>query len=177
MTTMGVYIEVYPVSVDPDGIWRIAGAVEPWTTAEPLPAGENLHHAALRVLRDGGLPDPKLLHSTSWHQEPRGMVLTYLSVHQRTGDWVIDDWPHARPVTLTGVRRVGRPDRHGAAEEPNPRAIDVLKHALRHLWWLVNKDEQIRVDLTRAGMADELTRWLQDLEPELAYMYESDEAA
>lgn len=171
MENMHVRIEVWPLAADQTGIWLVSGS-DAWRPALPVPSDGDIFDevAALLWARKGGRADhldTLMLHSTSWRQEGSSAVHTFMAVVDVAGN-VLDEWPHAQPVSLALAEAVGPPYPHGAAEAPVPRYIDVLKHGIRHLKFLLDTDD---------GAAETFTlpwrRHLSKLQPALAGMYRS----
>jgi hypothetical protein len=80
---------------------------------------------------------PRVVHSTSWRQEQRRLIVTYLAILDR---------PDAAIGRLV-VRRVERaPLAIGTATAAPARICQdqVVEHALRHLSWLTGHDRAVR---------------------------------
>jgi hypothetical protein len=170
---LGVRVEVWPVAADQFGIWLVSPEADAWRSdyvnadREPHRAVEDLLDAHDQFNR------VQLLHSTSWRTDSDAVVLTYIAVlavalvgHGESNEYVLDTWPHARPLTLATAEAVGKPLPHGPIEPPTPRYIDVLMHAVRHLRFLLETDVQ-----AQAGLDDHWRHSLSDLQPTLAGMY------
>jgi hypothetical protein len=161
-------IELWPVAADRDGIWLVSG-IEPWRSRMPVPADSSPHgEADLMLARIS--TSVRLLHSTSWRAEPYRVVLSYIVVLDAPAEpgAVRLRWPDAQPIdpgALLGT--VGNATSWTGSESPQPRHLDVLLHAVRHLAFLV---------VTDPGVAETLPPiWADHLisvTPALAGMYE-----
>lgn len=160
---MGVRLEVWPVAADRAGIWLLAG--DAWRSdrldADARPHGE------VELLAYRNAPDLPIAvyHSTSWRYDDPGVILTYIAVAS-VGDHVQDYVPMARPVTLDLLATVGKPWPHRADEEPIPRYVDVLVHAIRHLRFLLDTDTE-----TADALGPRWRRQLAEVRPALAGLY------
>jgi hypothetical protein len=165
---MTVWVEVWPVAADTAGLWLVSGD-DAWRSGPVMADGEP--HAEVCTLLATSEVEAifavELIHSTSWRVDGAAVILTYV-VPLRGDGYVRDRWPGARPITLRLADAVGKPPPHDPTEPPEPRYIDVLMHALRHLRFLVDADAS-----NRAAMDPELRRHLEPLEPALARMYEA----
>jgi len=179
---MGVTVEVWPVAADQTGIWLLSGS-DAWRDEQRLQADTTVHAevelllhangvdlADLRGLRD--ISNLVALHSTSWRQAPGNVQMTYLAIVECDG-LVRETWPEAMPITELLPDAVGRPAAHGAAEQPDPRRVDVLLHALRDLLWglehlrfLSEEDAAVA-----AALSDDWRRALEPFRPALSNMY------
>jgi hypothetical protein len=167
---MTVRVEVWPVAADPAGLWLVSGD-DAWRSTAVM-ADDEPHAQVEALLWEHGVRgDVELLHSTSWRTDGPAVVLTYVAP-LRCDDFVRDRWPDARPVTLGLAASVGKPPEAAPADPPAPRYVDVLLHALRHLRFLLDTDAA-----NRTAMDEHLRRWLGELEPALAGMYERDTQA
>jgi len=163
---MTVWVEVWPVAADESGLWLLSDG-EPWLDG-PVYADSSEDFLAKSMLSEHGITPAELLwtHFTSWHPDGPRHVDTYLAVVDLKGAMACERWPHAAPVTPDLYDEVGKPPTHGATEEPAPRELDVLYHALGHL------KEQIRKNATTRAAAGELVRaQLEPYEETLAGMY------
>ena len=108
------------------------------------------------------------MHSTGWHPDGPRHVDAYLAVVDLEGAVACEKWPHAAPITpdIYDEPEVGKPPTHGATEEPVPRLLDVLYHALGHL-----KDQTRKNATTRAAVGDVWRVQLEPYEETLAGMY------
>jgi len=165
---MTVWVEVWPVAADEAGLWLLSDG-EPWLDG-PVMADSSEHFTVDMLLRSRSIAADDLLwlHSTSWHPDGPRHVDTYLAVVDLAGSPACELFPHAVPITpdLYGHPEVCKPPTHGATEEPVPRELDVLFHALGHL------KDQIRKNATTRGAVGEV--WAARLEPfeeTLAGMY------
>jgi hypothetical protein len=103
------------------------------------PAGEHPQEVATKALDKLRLR-PRVLHSTSWRQAGAEVVMTYLAVVP----------PTSRPPESWEEQTISHTEiaRGGAIEPPPVIGVEqVLEHALRHLAWLVNEDEEIARNL------------------------------
>lgn len=82
-----------------------------------------------------------VVHSTSWREEGRAILLTHLAVIGRLADETARGFER-RPVRPRELPR-------GTATAPPRRIVveDVVEHALRHLAWLSADDLSIRAAL------------------------------
>lgn len=164
---MTVYVELWPVAADQEGLWLVSGR-GPWRPTLPVPADSEPHAEVELLLRAHGIgeADVPLLHSTSWRLDAPHLLLTYLAVVRRPG-FVRENWPGAEPISPRLLEVVGKPPTHDAAEPPLVRDLDVLAHALRHAAFLRDNDA------TAAAVLDEHWRThLATLRPALAGMYD-----
>ena len=165
---MTVCVEVWPVAADEVGLWLLSGGA-PWEEG-PVMADSSEHFEVELLLRGHGItPDDLLwLHSTSWHPDGPRHVDTYLAVVNLAGSVACERWPHAVPITpgLYDHPEVGKPPTHGATEEPVPRELDVLFHALGHL-----KDQIRKNATTRDAVGEVWAARLEPFEETLAGMY------
>ncbi|GAA5188211.1 hypothetical protein GCM10023322_38340 [Rugosimonospora acidiphila] len=132
---------------------------EPHAEAEPA------------LAQNQALDDLLLLHSTSWRVDGPAVMVTYIAVISSFG-LVRDRWPDARPVRIGLATAVGKPPVASPVEPPEPRYIDVLMHALRHIRFLLETD-----DTNSAVLDQRWRRHLASLEPALAGMYRRDRDA
>lgn len=165
---MTVWVEVWPVAADEAGLWLL-GEDGPWLDG-PVMADSSEHFLVEMMLREHGISPNGLLwlHSTSWHPDGPRHVDTYLAVVDLAGSPACEMFPHAAPITpdLYDHPEVGKPPTHGATEEPVPRELDVLFHALGHL-----KDQMRKNATTRAAVGDLWRVRLEPFEETLAGMY------
>lgn len=167
---MTVWVEVWPVAADETGLWLLSGG-KPWLDG-PVMADNSEDFMAKSLLSEHGIAKDDLLwtHFTSWHPDGPRHVDTYLAVVDLDAAVACELWPHAAPITpdLYNDPEVGKPPTHGATEEPAPRVLDVLYHALGHL------KEQIRKNATTRAAVGEVWRvQLEPYEETLAGMYET----
>jgi hypothetical protein len=162
-------VEVWPVAADASGVWLCSG-LGPLRTTIPVPADSTPHGEADLLLASFHARDVRLLHSTSWRAERARVVLTYIAVLPGSDEAgsVRLAWPDAQPIDsaeLLGT--VGNATSWTGSDSPNPRHLDVLLHAIRHLAFLVATDPGV------AGTLPPI--WAQHLagaSPALAGMYE-----
>lgn len=168
---MTVRVEVWPVAADEISLWLLSGA-DAWRS-DAVPADSEPHAEVEWVLtrESQAVEDVALLHSTSWRVEGPAVLLTYIAV-LRTDGLVHDKWPAAKPISLELSEHVGKPFRHGPAEPPTPRYIDVLLHGIRHLRFLLDTDSE-----SGAALDQHWHRYLRALEPALATMYSDQQPA
>ena len=164
MENANAVVEIWPVAADEHGIWLVSGQ-DAWRSP-PIPADSEPHWEVSLILASQNESDPALLHSTSWRPDGPTIVLTYIAVLPCDG-LVLDQWPHAQPISADLLPAVGNPLPHGAAEVPVPRYIDVLFHALRHCRFLLDTDAT-----ARDVLAGHWTTHLRMLEPALSGMYQ-----
>jgi hypothetical protein len=93
------------------------------------------------------LGPPELVHSTSWRQGADGVILSFFVVADPT---LVSSMP-SRPVGRTALARS-----QATAAPTDIREDQVLEHALRHLAWLADDDDEVRTHLSE--------RWLAALE-------------
>lgn len=165
MDHMGVTIEVWPIAADSAGIWLLSGD-DAWRTDRIDASSTAFFEVDLELVRHS-MPDPVMVHSTSWREEGQRMVATFLAV-MPVADLVLDQWPDARPISGLLLDAVGNPAPHDPADQPAPRRVDVLMHGLRHLAFLRDTDAT-----ARAVLAGVWARHLGEMAPALAGMYQS----
>lgn len=163
---MGAVVEVWPVAADEIGIWLASGR-DAWRSPR-IPSDSEPHFEVESLLLAHGM-SATLLHSTSWRPDGPTIVLTYIAALPTNGLLVRERWASALPVSEDLFLAVGNPPRHGAAEIPIPRYVDVLRHGLRHLRFLLDTDGSAREALT-GHWVTHLTR----LSPAFAGMYEAE---
>jgi hypothetical protein len=191
-----VKAEVWPIAADRIGLWLLSGD-DAWRSGVIM-SDSSVHWEILLLLasHDIGLDTPLIvprrstrgrvvtLHGvnntdagageqwTSWRPDPGSVIHTYIAAIEPRGEFARDEWPDAKPVTQELFAKVKKPPTHGATEEPMPRWIDVMFHALRHLRWLRDNNGE---NAAKLG-----PYWHQHLEPfeqELAKMYSERHAA
>jgi hypothetical protein len=162
---MSVVVEAWPLAADEQGIWLVSG-LRPWCT-DQVPSDSEPHFELMTTLRENlpGVPID-LVHSTSWRVDGPHVILTYVAVVHPQTDFVIGDWPAAKPVSSEMHQFAGRPIPHSATEPPTPRDWDVLMHAVRHLRFLKDTDQTVRAAMSEA-MLESLSGW----EPVLSGLY------
>ena len=173
-----IRVEVWPLDVDPhagntvSGIWLVSGA-DAWRTAVPLPADCPVFAEARLVLAGHGVREPAIVHGTSVREDRGGTVMiTHVAVVPVTGAYVHDDWPDAQPVPVERLLgEVGHPIRVNPADEPLPRYLDVLFHAVRHLAFLAQWDSEARAAFPPGWLGQ-----LERLTPALATLYLTEDA-
>jgi hypothetical protein len=160
---MGIRVEVWPVAADGSGIWLLTE--DAWRS-DLIPADSEIH-GEVELLAYQHAPDLPIsvIHSTSWRQEPPGIVLTYVAV-AAAGEFVQDYYPAARPVTLDLLAVAGKPYPHRADQAPVPRYLDVLIHAVRHLRFLLDTDTE-----TADALGPHWARQLAPFEGALSGLY------
>jgi hypothetical protein len=169
--SMAVRVEVWPVAADEAGIWLVSGD-DAWRDPLPVMADSEPHAEAELVLAQNRvLDDLLLLHSTSWRVDGPAIVLTYVAVISSFGI-VRDRWSDARPIGTGLADAVGKPPASSPVDPPEPRYIDVLMHALRHIRFLLDTD-----DMNSAVLDQRWRRHLASLEPALAGMYRQERNA
>lgn len=177
---MGVRVEVWPVTADAVGLWLVSADGLPWWSDEILVTSE-AHKEVEELLREHDeFRSAVLVHQTSCRTEGESFIATYVAVlgsHGRVG-WRTDNlprtytfardiWEHARPITQELNDLVGRPPYHGPLDAPAPRYVDVLRHAMKHLRYLLDNDAHVRAALDN-DWKDHLATW----RPALAGMYQ-----
>ncbi len=128
-------IEVLPVSLRDGALWAMSpehadSFVLAW------PAGAKPEEVAARAMDQLGM-EAIVLHSTSWRQADKEVVLTYIAVVPPDAE-APPSWQNAEVARAELAR--------GDATAP-PQSIGVLQvqeHALRHLAWLRKDDPVIR---------------------------------
>lgn len=163
---MRVQVEVWPAAADEAGIWLLSD--DAWRSGN-VPSDGDPHWEVERLLGDTAT---RVIHSTSWRTDGPRVILTYIAVVDTGDPLVRGEWPGAQPISRLLFRAAGKPYPHEATEPPVPRDIDVMFHAVRHLAFLVDRDDAIR-----DALGDTWRRWLADLEPALAVMYTSEREA
>lgn len=174
MDRKGVRIEVWPVAADSAGLWLISGR-DAWRTG-PLGDYERLYDTVLWQMEQHGVKGVDLVHSTSWRDDPQdnmnAIITTYVVTVSppddgHSGGWTRAAWPDASPIGLKTAEVSGPPILVGAADEPQPRYVDVLFHALRHLRLLLEYDAE-----ARRSLKDPWPVHLGRLTPVLSGMYD-----
>ena len=95
--------EVWPLAADENGIWLLSGG-DAWRTG-PIPAdSEPLFEVKLLVSEYDSRMKLDLIHSTSWRVDGPAVILTWIGIARADG-LVIDQWPHALPVTHGAIRK------------------------------------------------------------------------
>ena len=164
LETMRCCVEVWPVAADEHAICLVSGG-DAWRSPS-IPSDSEPHWEAEFLIAGHEQVQPVLLHSTSWRAEGPTVVLTYVAVFACEG-LVLDRWSQALPISTDLLPTVGKPYRHGAAEVPIPRYVDVLLHALRHCRLLRDTDAVAKEVLSGHWAAH-----LDALEPALSGMYQ-----
>lgn len=109
-----------------------------WRAA--VPAGVTADETA-RSLCPAGV---EVLHSTSWRQEPTGLVLTYVAAPV-PGD------PDMVPLIEPSIVCSGDPLR---PSPPDVHGHHVVAHAVRHLAYLMTRDPGVASAAAASGAAD-----------------------
>ncbi len=168
--TLATDIEVWPVAADETGIWLLSG-IGPWRSNLPVPADSSPHGEADLLLATHDARQVPVLHSTSWRAERHRIVLTYLAVLATEGTGagaVRAEWPNSYPLDPQALLgEVGPPSSWTGSSSPDPRMLDVVLHALRHLAFLIMTDGEVAEKLPPV--------WAQHLalaSPALAGMYD-----
>ncbi len=136
---VGTWLEILPVFGDAAGLQCLRPCGEQsWRL--PYRGGRAVQELVLARLAGADL-DPAVVHSTSWRQERDGAVLLSHLAVLRTASGVappLEPWPVRRrelargtAVDATAFVDVGQ----------------VVEHALRHLAWLADDDEAVRLAL------------------------------
>ena len=144
-------IEVLPVSLRDGSLWAMSpehadSFVLAW------PAGAKPEEVAAQAMVQLGL-EATVLHSTSWRQAGKEVVLTYIAVVPPDSD---------APPSWTTVEVARSELARGDATAP-PSSIGIIQvqeHALRHLAWLRKDDPVI------AELLDDWSDALSDYVPE-----------
>lgn len=132
-----VQLEVFVLTFGSSGI-ELTGPCGPaaWYL-ETASADHPVDVVSRVVTTEVGAPD--LVHSTSWRQGADGVILTFCVVVDRT------------VVASLETRDVRRVELARSAATTAPAAIEegqVLEHALRHLAWLAQDDDEVRTILS-----------------------------
>lgn len=137
--SLGVDIELWPVSADPSGLWLVSGGAP--LTRSAIPASPGANETAKGLLRDNGLlAHSRFLHSTSWRPRTCTVTLTYIAALTSFRATAPDTWPQARRLDLEELQ--GNPVGRGRGDAVFPDAR-VLVHGLRHLAFLVERDQKL----------------------------------
>jgi hypothetical protein len=177
MEYMNVRAEIWPVAADEVGIWLLSGG-DSWET-DIIRQDSEPHFEVESVLVSHGIKAPDndlfrhgvadhnlmLLHSTSWRRERSTIVLTYIAVVATSG-LVRSEWPDSLPVAVDMASEVGPAPTHLATSTPQPRYVDVLLHAVRHLRFLLGTDAS-----ARDALAEPWPSHLESWTPALAGLY------
>lgn len=131
-----VTAEVFTVARDRDRLLLTGpcGAA-PWL----IEAGDAEHPLdTVRRIVEQSIPDPILLHSTSWRFERGAVYLTFVTVIDRDAIGGMATSPISRAALARNTAHTA-PDAIAYAQ--------VLEHGLRHLAWLAAEDETVRSTL------------------------------
>jgi hypothetical protein len=162
---MSTYLEIWPLAADEVGIWLLSGD-DAWRPRLPVMGDSQPHWDVELELASHGVKDEvRLLHSTSWRAERSWLTLTYAAVID-AGEAVPERWPQALPVNPLLAETAGPAPSVPATHPPQPRYVDVLLHAVRHLRFLSAYDST-----AAEAMPHTWRRHLTALTPELARMY------
>ena len=166
MERKGVLIEVWPVVADAAGLWLASGH-DAWRSGCLGPYA-TVHDEVIALLPLAARAID-LVHSTSWREDDGGnaVVLTYVVALSPAFNAALEEWPEALPIGLKTAAAGGPPILVGAAEQPQPRRLDVLWHALRHLRFLLDTDAEARAALVMPWPAH-----LRHLDPVLSGLYD-----
>lgn len=134
-----VTAEVFTVARDRDRL-VLTGPCgpAPWL----IEAGNTEHPLdTVRRIVERSIPDPVLVHSTSWRFERNAVYLTFVTVIdcESIGDMA------TAPISRAAL---ARNTTHAAPDEIGHD--QVLEHGLRHLAWLASEDETVRNALDEA---------------------------
>ncbi len=164
MEPMSASTELWTLGADDASIWLLPG--DRWYGG-PIPS-DTIVQAEAELLAFGHDPSLTfpLMHSTSWRQDEHGLVLTWAGIADTGGDYVRARWPEALPITLEMAREAGKPMRHKANAPALPREWDVLLHAVRHLRFLRDYEDDAAAAMSPAWCAH-LDEWT----PVLAGLY------
>ena len=158
-----VVVELWRVAADDAAVWLIGGDA---LYSGPIPQDTPAHFEVENLLTDAGHRSVPIVHSTSWREDGPWTILTYIAVVDPGSDDVLARWPDALPVTAIRMSDVGKPPVHAANQRPDPRNVDVLVHALRHLAHLKMFDDEAGAALPVAW-----EKHLAELNPALAGLY------
>lgn len=167
----GAVAEVWPLGVTDDGLWLLH---DPWLS-DRVVVGSSPGETASRILHEhlpAGVTAPFLV-STSWRDDGPNAVFTYIAVLNPTD---LTQWPSPQPVTELAGENAADVKPGPAISAPQPRKIDVLLHAVRHLAHTVDDAQH---DPTVATMTARLAklglpRHLRALKPALGGMYRTE---
>jgi hypothetical protein len=167
---MQVWVEVWPVAADKQGIWLCSGSSGAWRETGPVYADHTPSSDAELLAAHHGARDVALFHSTSWREEPPRTVVTFVAVLKlASGSLVLDAWPAAAPIDPAGLTAVAGPAASwSGSDSPPPRDLDVVLHAVRHLAFLNIYDPPLA-----AVFPDHWREHLSDVAPALAGLYRS----
>lgn len=131
-----VTAEVFTVARDGDQL-VLTGPCGPAPWLIEAGGGEHPLDTVRRIV-ENSIPDPILLHSTSWRFERGAVYLSFVTVIDsgRIGDM--------------GSATITRSDLARNTTHAAPEAIahgQVLEHGLRHLAWLATEDDTVRAAL------------------------------
>jgi|GEM_PF-1527566 len=164
---MHVIGECWPFAADQQGIWLLTGTW-PLVTEPVATDGSIQADLELELIRAQMFGDLALLHQTSTRVDGPACIQTHVAVVRCVGP-IRSRWPAAKPVPPRLSEVVGQPPTHGAAEEPDVRQIDVIRHGLRHLAFQLGPGG----DATLAAALDgNWRRHLAAWTPELYRMYD-----
>ena len=130
-----VFLEVFPVFLSQgEPFVLIPENRDSWQFA--MLAAPHAHAQVESRLSAGNL-EAEIIHSTSWRQDKRNLVLTYLSVI--TNPEKIPEKFTVVPVEQSGIVRSG-----ATTPPPEIPTKAVIHHAFQHLAWLYQTDTEIR---------------------------------
>ena len=172
---MGTHVELWPVAADEFGIW-LASGTDAWDAGPVLDDSEP--YLVVRALLQAHDQDDRvqLLHQTSerteFHDGRSRNIQAWVAVlgglYRDPDDALtLDIWPDAQPFHPKINDAVGHPFPHDPALLPEPRKIDVLRHAIRHLKFVAETDAGARGVLCYGAWAEHLESWT----PTLAGLY------
>jgi hypothetical protein len=92
----------------------------------------------VRRIVEGAIGPPLLVHSTSWRHGDRGVVLSFIAVIADA-----DDGMESVPVGRVALARSG-----ATAAPASIDVTQVLEHAVRHLAWLAEDDDDVAARLS-----------------------------
>jgi hypothetical protein len=129
--------DIYVVWLNEDHV-ELTGpdGARPWIVQ--LDEGEHPMAAVERIVR-GSVGPPAIVHSTSWRREGSAVILSFIVV--------------VGPDQVAGMqsRAIARVELARSEATRAPAGIgqeQVLEHALRHLAWLAQDDEQVKARLS-----------------------------
>lgn len=157
---MTVGVEVLAFAADRTGIYSINGGAGGWVS-DPIRSDSSVHWEVEGTLREHSIPEElwMALHSTSatepgsawpspagaqwtsWRPKDAMVVLTYAVLVAPPGEYVLDTWPDALPVSAALAEFIGQPESYDPTMPPLPRNGDVMLHLLRTVKGLLDTDD------------------------------------
>jgi hypothetical protein len=137
-----VQLEVFVLTLGPSGV-ELTGPCGPTAWYLETTSSDHPVDVVTRIVT-AELGRPDLVHSTSWRQGSDGVILSFFVVVEPS---LVSSMP-SRPVGRTALARS-----RATAAPTEIRQDQVLEHALRHLAWLAEDDDEVRRRLSDGWLA------------------------